>query len=46
MVEKQEIIIRCYRQGQSQRQISKELGIHRLTVRKYLKNQSTDAGSD
>lgn len=35
---KQEVIIRYYRQGQSQRQISRDLGIHRRTVKKYLDN--------
>lgn len=36
MYTKQEIIIKSYREGKSQRTISKELGISRKTVRKYL----------
>lgn len=36
MYTKQEIIIRSYRSGQSQRQISKELSISRRTVKKYI----------
>lgn len=36
MYTKQEIIIRCYRQGQSQRQIAKELHVSRRTVKKYI----------
>jgi len=37
MYTKQEIIIRSYREGKSQRQISRELQISRKTVRKYLR---------
>lgn len=36
MVNKQEIIIRHYRNGDSERKISKELQINRATVRRYL----------
>jgi transposase len=36
MYTKQEIIIRSYRQGQSQRQIAKELHVSRRTVKKYI----------
>jgi len=36
MYTKQEIILRKYREGKSQRQISRELGISRITVKKYL----------
>lgn len=36
MYTKQEIIIRHYRERQSQRSISKELGISRKTVKKYI----------
>lgn len=36
MYTKQEIIIRHYREGKSQREISKELGISRKTVKKYI----------
>jgi len=36
MYTKQEIIIRKYREGESQRQISRELGISRKTVKKYI----------
>ena len=38
MYTKQEIIIRCYRQGQSQRQIAKELHVSRRTVKKYIED--------
>ena len=37
MVEKQEIIIRYYRNGDSERKISRELHLNRTTVRRYLK---------
>jgi len=37
MINKQEIIIRYYRHGDSERKISRELDIHRDTVRRYLK---------
>jgi transposase len=36
MVKKQEIIIRHYRNGDSERKISRELNISRTTVRRYL----------
>ncbi len=36
MYTKQEIIIRSYREGKSQRRISRELSINRKTVRKYI----------
>ena len=36
MYTKQEIILKSYREGKSQRSISKELGISRKTVRKYI----------
>jgi transposase len=36
MYTKQEIILRSHREGKSQREISRELGISRKTVRKYL----------
>src|SRR5690554_5164597 len=35
---KQEIIIKSYREGQSQRSISRELQINRKTVNKYIKD--------
>lgn len=41
MYTKQEIILRNYREGKSQRQISRELGISRKTVRKYLTQYET-----
>ena len=37
MYTKQEIILRSHREGKSQREISRELGISRKTVRKYLR---------
>ena len=37
MKEKQEIIIRYYRNGESQRKIAKTLNISRTTVRRYIK---------
>lgn len=37
MYTKQEIIIRSYREGKSQRQISNELQINRSTVKRYLR---------
>src|SRR5690554_8107802 len=36
MYTKQEIIIRSYREGKSQRRISRELSINRKTVKKYI----------
>ena len=36
MLKKQEIILRYYREGESMRKISRALGIHRRTVKKYL----------
>jgi len=42
MSTKQSIIIRYFRQGQSQRQISKELGINRKTVRRYIAEYERD----
>ena len=36
MYTKQEIIIQTYRQGKSQREISRNLGVSRKTVRKYI----------
>jgi len=36
MVQKQQIIISYYRQGVSQRQIAKTLGLNRKTVKKYI----------
>ena len=36
MTTKQLIIIRHFRQGQSQRKISRDLGLHRKTVRRYI----------
>ncbi len=37
MVTKQEVILKHYREGLSQRQIALDLGVSRKTVRKYLK---------
>ena len=45
MYTKQEIIIRSYREGKSQRQISRELQISRKTVRKYLREHEEALGS-
>lgn len=36
MYTKQEIILRCHREGKSRRAISRELGISRKTVKKYI----------
>lgn len=46
MYTKQEIIIRSYRQGHSQRQIARDLHISRKTVKKYLEGhaQALQAG--
>ncbi len=52
MYTKQEIVLRSYREGKSQRMISRELQISRLTVRKYIEeyeahliaNDSTEKG--
>lgn len=44
MNKKQEIILRYYRQKQSERQISRELQINRSTVRRYLKEYEEDIG--
>lgn len=38
MNKKQDVILKYIRQGKSQRQISKETGICRKTIRKYIKN--------
>lgn len=38
MYTKQEIIIRSYREGKSQRQISRELKISRKTIKKYIED--------
>jgi len=35
LIEKQKIIISHYREGKSQREIERELGINRSTIRKY-----------
>ncbi len=40
MVEKQQIIIGHYRQGKSQRKISRETGLARRTVKKYIEEYS------
>jgi len=37
MVSKQEVILRYFREGHSQRRISKDLGVSRPTVKKYIK---------
>jgi len=42
---KQSIIIRHYRQGQSQRQISRELGLNRKTVRRYIEQYERSRSS-
>lgn len=38
LIEKQKIIISHYREGKSQRQIERELGINRKTISKYIKD--------
>ena len=43
MYTKQEIILQYYRDGKTQRSISRELGISRLTVRKYLNKEQLPA---
>jgi len=45
MYTKQEIIIRSYREGNSQRQISRELHISRKTVHKYISDYESDMAS-
>lgn len=37
LTDKQKIIISYYREGKTQRQISREEGISRKTIRKYLR---------
>ena len=37
MYTKQEIILRSYREGKSQRSISRELKISRITVNRYIR---------
>lgn len=48
MYTKQEIIIRSYRNGESQRSISRSLGISRKTVKKYIQSYELrlSSGSD
>ncbi len=41
MSTKQEIILKYFREGVSIRRISKELGIHRKTVRRYIEEYSS-----
>lgn len=36
LLKKQQIIIAAFNDGKSQRQISKEIGLNRKTVRKYI----------
>ncbi len=38
MQEKQEILLRYYREGQSKSKISRELGVNRRTVRRYIEH--------
>lgn len=45
MSTKQQIILRYFREGQSQRQIARELHISRLTVRKYIAAYSQSQAS-
>lgn len=42
---KQEIVLKCYREGASQRQISRELNISRKTVRKYIEAYQSEAST-
>lgn len=37
LLEKQKIILKCYHDGKSQREIQRETGISRKTIRKYIK---------
>jgi transposase/predicted transcriptional regulator len=46
MYTKQEIIIRYHREGQSQRQISKDLLVSRKTVKKYIDNYASSIKQD
>ena len=43
---KQEIIIRYHREGHSQRHISKELGVSRKTVKKYIDSYASSIKQD
>jgi len=40
-IEKLKIIISHYREGKSQKQIEREIGINRRTIRKYIKGYET-----
>lgn len=42
MVEKQQIVIGYYRQGKSQRKISRETGLSRRTVKKYIEQYAEE----
>lgn len=42
MVEKQQIVIGYYRQGKSQREISRETGLARRTVKKYIQQYAEE----
>lgn len=46
MYTKQEIILKSYREGKSQRSIARELGISRLTVKKYIEEYEADVGAN
>ena len=37
LIDKQKIIISHYREGKTQRQIKRETGINRKTIRKYIR---------
>ena len=46
MYTKQEIILSYYREGNSQREISRRLRISRKTVKKYLKDYALEKQQD
>ena len=48
MTTKQEIILRHYRQGHSQRRINRDLGVSRKTIKKYIEEyeKSRSEGGD
>jgi DNA-binding CsgD family transcriptional regulator len=41
LIEKQKIIIAYFREGKSQRQIARQMGLNRRTITKYIKDYET-----